>query len=107
LFQGALLCALVVLFSLAAKVSWYRVHTVEHPASISKMKAFKAKPAAVVPSSDDATTVPVIAVPVVLTLAALLLYEMATFEGSREVSASAREVFRRVSVARPPPTRQA
>jgi len=101
--HGLLLCVLVALFALVAKVAWYQ--PASHPAaSITKQKAYKADPV-----SDTAHTVlsagvtPVVAVPALFALLAILLFEAATGDGEADVPGKARGAFRRGPWSRPPP----
>jgi hypothetical protein len=99
---GALLCALVVLFSLVAKVSWYHAPAAPTP-SIAKLKAFKAElPTAApqLPASVPATTLPAL-----FALFALFLAMTPFRESNVRRPMRVREGFLRTAAARPPPVR--
>ena len=101
LYAGALLCALVVLFSLAAKVSWYRAH--ESQRQLSSMKAFKGD-LPVAGSVELATVMPV-GVPMLWALAAMMFAVCVAQSQAPEERVRVQSAFVRRPVARPPPVR--
>lgn len=104
LFAGLVLCALVVVFSLAAKVSWYQQST-SPTHSISKMKAFKAEPQAHATTQAAAIPLPLAAIPVVIALAALFLFEAGCSTPKEKRSRKSSRGFGATTAARPPPSR--
>ena len=102
-FRGGLLCALVVMFALAAKVGWYQPH---HTAgsNLSSMKAWKSQASANTP----AVTVLQELVPIVLMLVGLLglfFFARAGLMVPRPQPMRVAAPSRRRHYARPPPVR--
>jgi len=101
--RGALLCVLVAMFALAAKVSWYQPH---HSAggNLASMKAWKSQVSA---NTTEVTGVQEIAgtVPMLAVLLALFFFVRVSLVAPQPQPARLAAPSRRRHYARPPPVR--